>query len=423
MLNAFFQGIFGASSLILGAALGIFWQPGRTLSAAIMAFGSGTLLSALAFEITLPIYHRTEQSFWPLFLGFGLGGGLFTVVTYYVDERGGFVRHSASQRRYLYEHRQEEVSEILDRIAHIRLIQDLPPSEVQAIVPLLQLLIVEPDTVICEEGDVGDCMFLIVEGEAEIFKGRQRMATLGRGEVFGEMSVLTTEPRSATVMAQTPMKLYSLSRPDYESVVVRSPHLAGALSRTLARRLRETTHSRAEAEQHLEQWRQQVLDSVELDLPAYQERAMLQNLATSTAPLAILVGTLIDNIPESTVIGIMSTETTTSSFLVAVFISNFPEALSSSIGMRQAGTKPYRILALWSGVVLLSGLCAYGGSLVGGSLPIFVVAVAQALSGGAILAMLASTMMPEAYELGGSIVVLATISGFLTGFLISSGQS
>jgi hypothetical protein len=53
-------------------------------------------------------------------------------------------------------------------------------------------------------------------------------------------------------------------------------------------------------------------------------------------------------------------------------------------------------------------------------LPDYVVALAQAFSGGAILAMLASTMMPEAYELGGSVVVFATISGFLSGFLISS---
>lgn len=423
MANAFFQGILGASSLVLGASLGIFWQPGRTLSAAIMAFGSGTLLSAIAFEITLPIYQSTNQSFWPLLVGFVLGGGLFTIVTHYVDEKGGFIRHSASKRRYLYEHRQEEVSEVLDRISHIKLIQDLPPSEVQAIVPLLQLLMVEPGTVICQEGDEGDCMFLIVKGEAEIRKGRQVVANLGQGEIFGEMSVLTAEPRSATVTAQTWMELYSLTRTHYDSVAMRSPHLAGALSRTLAQRLRETTQSRAEAEHHLEEWRKRVLDSVELDLPEHHEQAILQNLATSAAPLAILVGTLIDNIPESAVIGMMSGEAVTrQSFLVAVFISNFPEALSSSIGMRQAGTQPYRILVLWLGVVLLSGLAAYFGSLVGSTMPIFVVAIAQALSGGAILAMLTSTMMPEAYELGGSIVVFATISGFLTGFLISSGQ-
>ena len=163
------------------------------------------------------------------------------------------------------------------------------------------------------------------------------------------------------------------------------------------------------------------MDSVELDLPSDQEQALIRDLAKSSAPFAILIGTLIDNIPESAVIGMMSSQmTSSSSFLIAVFISNFPEAMSSAIGMRQAGTKPYQILLIWSGVVLLSGFCAFLGSIMSEVLPDYVVALAQAFSGGAILAMLASTMMPEAYELGGSVVVFATIAGFLSGFLISA---
>lgn len=419
MLNAFGQGVLGASSLFLGALVGIFWQPGRTLSAAIMAFGSGTLLSALAFEITMPVY--ASGGMWPLLVGFILGGGTFTIATGVVDSQGGFVRHAASQRRYLYEHRQEEVLEALDRLSHIELIQDLPPSEIQALVPLLKLVRVDPQTIIFEEGELGDSLFLIAEGEAEILKGSQLMTSLGRGEVFGEMSMLIEEPRSATVIAKTAMELYTLTRSDFEIVVKRSPHLTAALSRTLARRLRETTQSRAEAEHSLAQWRKEVMDSVELDLPSDQEQALIRDLAKSSAPFAILIGTLIDNIPESAVIGMMSNQMTSSgSFLIAVFISNFPEAMSSAIGMRQAGTKPYQVLLIWSGVVLLSGCCAFLGSIMANVLPDYVVALAQAFSGGAILAMLASTMMPEAYELGGSVVVFATISGFLSGFLISS---
>ena len=53
------------------------------------------------------------------------------------------------------------------------------------------------------------------------------------------------------------------------------------------------------------------------------------------------------------------------SFLLAVFISNFPEALSSSVGMKQAGTQTRQILGLWIGVVVLSGLCAGGSGIYG----------------------------------------------------------
>jgi zinc transporter ZupT len=262
---------------------------------------------------------------------------------------------------------------------------------------------------------------MIIDGVAEVLKGQRVMTKLEPGEVFGEMALLTGESRSATVIARTTMELYQLKKEDFDSVLARSPHLAGALSRALARRLRATTESRFEAEQDLDRWRQRVMDSGEIDLSLAEEQAMLQRLVKSSAPLAILVGTLIDNIPESTVIGMTAGDSHFSwSFLLAVFISNFPEALSSSVGMKQAGTPKTAILGLWIGVVVLSGLCAGLGNLLENNTSELFTTSAQAVSGGAILAMLASTMMPEAYELGGGSVAFSTILGFLTGFFVSS---
>ena len=104
-LVALIQGIVAASSLLVGAVLGIGWRPARGFTAAIMAFGSGTLLSAIAFDITLPVFNR--HGFWPLVVGFTLGGTLFTVIVSYIDARGGFIRHPSSSRRFLYQHRPE----------------------------------------------------------------------------------------------------------------------------------------------------------------------------------------------------------------------------------------------------------------------------------------------------------------------------
>jgi zinc transporter ZupT len=175
-------------------------------------------------------------------------------------------------------------------------------------------------------------------------------------------------------------------------------------------------------EHHLDRWRQQLVDQVELDLLLREDPITLEGLVKRSAPLAIVIGTLIDNIPESAVIGMNSGDGHFGwSFLLAVFISNFPEALSSAAGMKQAGTKKSQILALWIGVVVLSGFCAVAGYYLESSASALYVALAQAISGGAILAMLASTMMPEAYELGGSSVAFSTILGFLIGFLVSSG--
>jgi zinc transporter ZupT len=261
-------------------------------------------------------------------------------------------------------------------------------------------------------------MFMIVSGEADILKGPQLMAQLGPGEMFGEMALLTGEERSASVIARTPMRLYELDKSDFDGMLTRSPHLASGLSRILARRLRETTQSTAKArEKRDDQWRQQVLDSVEVDFPLSEQQ--IQQLAKSSAPLAILVGTLMDNIPEALVIGFNAgTGHLSGSFLMAVFISNIPEALSSSVGMQQAGTTAKRILALWGGAVILSGLTAMLGSSLINFANEWVVGIAQALAGGAILSMLSSTMMPEAYEMGGGTVTYSTIAGFLVGFWV-----
>jgi CRP-like cAMP-binding protein len=421
-IAALLKGMLGASSLLLGAILGIVWQPRRAFAAAVMAFGSGTLLAAIAFDISRAVYQ--EGGFLPLLVGFFVGGALFTLVTRYIDARGGFLRHPSSSRRYLYRQRQAATSSILDRLSHIEIMQHMAPAEMQAIAPLLKPHFAEPGDVLCEEGQPGDSLYLILEGKAEIFKGRELITSLGAGEVFGEMALLTQEPRSATVIASTPMALYELKRNDFDAVVNRCPSLAGALNRVLARRLQATTKSQAEARQRYNNWRRAVLDSTELHPPAPEQQQMMQQLVQRSAPLAILCGSLIDNIPESAVIGMTAAGGHVgSSFLLAVFISNFPEALSSSSGMKQAGTRSRHILSLWIGVVLLSGLSAVIGSLFQATAPSLVMALVQAIAGGAILAMLASTMMPEAYELGGGSVNFSTISGFLLGFWVSLPHS
>lgn len=345
------------------------------------------------------------------------------VLTEYIDQHGGFLRKPASSRRYLLEHTREETSDVLHRIAHIEVMQNLPAQEKQAIIPFLQPVYAQPGDVLCQEGTPGDCFFMIVDGEAEVRKARKVLRIMEPGEVFGEMSLLTGEPRSATVVARTPMELYQLNREHFDRVLAWSPHLAWALSRSLARRLRDSTESRVAAEHHLDRWRQKLLDRVELDLLLREDPSTLEGLVKRSAPLAIVVGTLIDNIPEAAVIGMNTGESHLGwSFLLAVFISNFPEALSSAAGMKQAGTKKSQILGLWVGVVVLSGLCAIAGYFLQDIASDLLVAIARAFAGGAILAMLASTMMPEAYELGGGSVAFSTIVGFLVGFFVSSGH-
>ncbi len=417
-VTAFFQGILGASSLAFGAFVGVVWRPRRLFSAAIMAFGSGTLLAAIAFEISLPVYKN--DGFLPLIIGFMIGGSLFVYLTQYIDQQGGFLRKPASSRRYLYEHRSDKHTDVLSRISHIEVMQNLPDEERKALAPLLKAKNVPAGEILCEEGHPGEYFYMIVSGEAEVRKGRKVLSHLKPGEVFGEMSLLTGEPRSATIISRTPMELYQLHQEHFGSVLSWSPHMAWALSRSLARRLRIATESRVAVEDNLDRWRQQLMDQVELDILMREDPSILEGLVESSAPLAIMVGTLIDNIPEAATIGLNAENPHLGwSFILAVFISNFPEALSSAAGMQQAGTSKVQILSLWLGIVILSGFCAAAAYSVQGYLPETFVSLIQSIAGGAILAMLASTMMPEAYELGGGYVAFSTIMGFLLGFWVS----
>jgi hypothetical protein len=75
-VSAFLQGVLGASSMALGAVIAVSWQPSRKFSAAIMAFGSGTLIAAIALELAKNVYR--SGGFATLAFGFLLGGLLFS---------------------------------------------------------------------------------------------------------------------------------------------------------------------------------------------------------------------------------------------------------------------------------------------------------------------------------------------------------
>jgi ZIP family zinc transporter len=136
---------------------------------------------------------------------------------------------------------------------------------------------------------------------------------------------------------------------------------------------------------------------------------------------AIAIGALMDGIPESAAIGISLLEggNISAALVTAVFLSNVPEGLSSASGMKQAGRHTAYILGLWGGVTLVSALAALLDYFFLASASEDVVAAIQAFAAGAILTMLASTMMPEAYEEGGPVVGLVTAVGFLLSFVLS----
>ena len=150
------------------------------------------------------------------------------------------------------------------------------------------------------------------------------------------------------------------------------------------------------------------------------ERKDATGAQESGSALAIVLGTVLDGIPESMVIGltIFQGGAVGAAYLAAVFISNLPESISSTAGLAAGGWKKARILWMWIGIALVSGLASLAGyGLFQHSSP-DTVAFVLTFAAGAILTMLADTMMPEAYEHGGKLVGVVTTLGFAVAFTI-----
>jgi ZIP family zinc transporter len=137
--------------------------------------------------------------------------------------------------------------------------------------------------------------------------------------------------------------------------------------------------------------------------------------------IGLWVGAVLDGIPESVAVGVslLAGRGVSMAVVGAVFLSNLPEGLSGSVGMKKAGLPKWQILGMWSAVAVLTAVSSLiGYALLRGVAP-QVMAATLAVAAGAILAMLADTMMPEAFHLGGNVVALATTLGFLTAFFVS----
>ncbi len=143
---------------------------------------------------------------------------------------------------------------------------------------------------------------------------------------------------------------------------------------------------------------------------------------TALSSTALLVGALLDGIPENAALGISLYAEGRGLGLVllaAIFLGNFPESISSSVGMRQEGRSRGYIMLVWTSTALVCTVASVAGyALLGGLSPNMISAL-LALAAGGILAMLADTMMPEAFQHGGPLVALATAVGFICALLLS----
>jgi CRP-like cAMP-binding protein len=127
----------------------------------------------------------------------------------------------------------------LEHLGHTWLFSSCNKKELGLIGRASDEVEVDAGRLLCEEGKPGFEFFLILDGRAGVSRGGRKIATLRRGQYFGELSLLDRKPRSASVTSETPMQLLVLDQREFDGIMDRVPGLAHKLLTAMAERLRE----------------------------------------------------------------------------------------------------------------------------------------------------------------------------------------
>jgi zinc transporter, ZIP family len=154
-------------------------------------------------------------------------------------------------------------------------------------------------------------------------------------------------------------------------------------------------------------------------LDRYMARA-----GSGVSAFALLAAVTLDGVPENIALGVTLLETASEAgaavtLLVAIFASNLPEALGGAVGMRDQGRSKIFVIGVWAATAILLAAAVVLGNAALAGVSKELLAVLLAFAGGAVLASLADTLMPDAYREGGPLIAFSTVAGFLLSFLIS----
>ena len=133
--------------------------------------------------------------------------------------------------------------EVHHQLEPIGILYGCPGPELEHIERLSRLVDVPAGGILCEQGRIPlDCM-LVESGRADVVVGGRKVATIGPGETVGELGVLDRGPRSATVVADTPMRVRVIDAQDLDTLMEGAPTFTRALLRELSARVRAANHA------------------------------------------------------------------------------------------------------------------------------------------------------------------------------------
>jgi CRP-like cAMP-binding protein len=327
-----------------------------------------------------------------------------------------------------YPERDQNLPQWLQQVVGTTLFTHCQPADLDALAKRLILKTTVRGHNFYHYGQLADRLHLVRDGSVAVFDPQdrsQRPLLLTSGAAFGTRAFLTEGTHTKTAVADTSCAYYELRRKDFDALLAESPALQktmaayfrlGDLSTYLTDRQKIDTRQAAA-------WLETAVKSIQAGrlFPSLSE--MTQTVHShSGAAMAIVLGIVLDGIPESFVIGanVLMQATVSFSLIGGLFLANFPEALSSSASMKAQGFSTVKIMSIWIAIMLMTGICAGLGAIVLNGAPATLFSLLEGIAAGAMLTVVAETMLPEAFLKGGGVVGLSTLAGFLMAILFKT---
>jgi CRP-like cAMP-binding protein len=445
-MNAFQQlaivsllGLATTASSLLGAAIGLYVPISKRPLACLLAFAAGALISALAIELAyegaLSLHHQgyDARAAWAFVsTGFSLGAVIYYSASLFLEGKGAAVRYGTQFREYALTRKQQDIDARIKLLATSDLMRHLPAEQIEQLLSCIHDRQLKKGEILFRAGEPGDALYIVGRGKVEVLGDAPRdaqipgqisgdtIAVLGAGHAFGEMSLLSGDPRTATIRAVEDTDLLKIDKNVFDRLVATDSELAGAVERISHRRAIDNLSAGATG---AARWAK--IASGSLDHLTRHESAKMLTEAGNGAGMAIVLGNILDTIPGCLVIGAKFTALGNLSLtlMLGMFLGGIPEAAASASMLTKAGYRPAAIFGLWSTVLVAGVVAAVAGKALIGSSDALAAIFAQALAGGAVLALVAHAMIPVALEEGGSLVVLPTVAGFLFALYLALSES
>lgn len=414
-------GLFTTSSVLLGAGLGLHFNFSRRFLACLLAFAAGALIAALAIELGFGGAHELEKHGENVHLawakiagGFAIGAVLYYVCSLFLEQKGAALRYPSRFMEYALNRKRRAVSEKLALLSQCSLLRHLSAERIEPLLDRVQERNAPAGEVVFRAGDPGDALYIVARGIVAVLndKSGEVMAELGNGQAFGEMALLSRGTRTATVRAKTDSLLLVIGKQDFERLLAEDPFLD--------EQVRKLSHVRAISNLKMSDvdpavWAQLASESLEHLSRSDEHKLLHEAKAGKGVGLAIVFGNILDTIPGCLVIGakFAGFESLSLTLILGMFLGGIPEAAASATMLRRAGFANRSIFLIWSSVLLAGIVAALAGKMFVGNSDSHAAVLAQAIAGGAILALVTHAMIPEALHKGGSTVVLPAVGGFL----------